>query len=64
RVEERFRHVFRNADAGTYRVAQRAMEGRYVWLEEGVVRVTESLTERPETPAPTGARTGAPVGAA
>ncbi len=37
RVEERFDALFVNDDVATYRLAQRAMEGRYAWLEEGVL---------------------------
>lgn len=36
RIRQNFREVFRNNDVRTYRVAQRAMEGRYAWLEEGI----------------------------
>ena len=27
----------RNDDASTYRIARRAMEGRYAWLEAGIL---------------------------
>lgn len=34
RIAARFRQVFRNDDASTYRTARAAMDGRYAWLEE------------------------------
>lgn len=37
RIAERFRQVRRNDDVGAYRVARRAMEGRYAWLEGGIL---------------------------
>ena len=37
RIRERFRHLFANNDAVTYRVAQDAMKGTFEWLEEGLV---------------------------
>jgi alkylation response protein AidB-like acyl-CoA dehydrogenase len=37
RIRERFRHMFANNDATTYRVAQEAMKGTFKWLEEGLV---------------------------
>ena len=37
RVRRRFRDVTDNDDEATYRVARRAMDGAYAWLEEGVV---------------------------
>ena len=38
RVEERFAAVFDNDDVATYQVAQRVLEGRHSWLEQGMVR--------------------------
>jgi len=37
RVRANFRAVFRNDDVTTYRLARRALDGRYDWLEEGIV---------------------------
>jgi hypothetical protein len=37
RIRERFRHMFFNNDAATYRVAQNAMKGAFEWLEEGIL---------------------------
>lgn len=37
RVKANFRAVFRNDDATTYRLARHALDGRYDWLEEGIV---------------------------
>ena len=39
RIRERFDHLFANNDAVTYRIAQEAMEGRFEWLEEGLLNV-------------------------
>lgn len=36
RIAARFRQVFRNDDASTYRTARAAMDGRYAWLEEEI----------------------------
>ena len=64
RVEDRFRHLFRNADVSTYAVAQKAMKGRYAWLEEGIVTMDESLAAEgaPSFSDPT--RTTSPAGVA
>ncbi|MYG81336.1 MAG: acyl-CoA dehydrogenase, partial [Gemmatimonadetes bacterium] len=37
RIDGRFRRVFRNDDLEIYRLAQRAMDHRYSWLEHGIV---------------------------
>lgn len=42
RIKANFRSLFRNEDVSTYRVAQRAMEGRYAWLEKGIVLTSPS----------------------
>jgi hypothetical protein len=36
RVDELFTAVFANDDAAGYATAQKVLEGRYTWLEEGV----------------------------
>ena len=36
-----FRSLFRNDDTATYQAALRLMEGRYTWLEEGVVALSD-----------------------
>lgn len=41
RVRARFREVWRNADEATYRTARHFLEGRFAWLEEGIVRRTD-----------------------
>ena len=38
RVLERFRGIWFNDDAATYRTARRVLDNRYGWLESGVVR--------------------------
>ena len=43
RVTERFAAVFGNDDAITYRTAQRVLEGRYDWLERGIVGLNSDL---------------------
>ena len=37
RIRVRFRALFRNDDRASYRIARRAMEGRYAWLASGIV---------------------------
>ena len=63
RVDDRFRHLFRNADASTFALAQRAMEGRYAFLEEGIVTMQESLGA-PNASEPSSIESNSPVGAA
>ncbi len=41
RVAASFRALFRNDDVATYRAARAAMDGRYAWLEEGVVAMRD-----------------------
>jgi hypothetical protein len=36
-VDERFRAVWHNDDTATYRLARGVLDGRYEWLERGVV---------------------------
>jgi hypothetical protein len=38
RVRERFHAVRANDDVATYAVARGALDGRYAWLEDGIVR--------------------------
>ncbi len=51
RVEERFRTLFFNDDTATYKVAQEAMEGRFEWLEQGIVELDWQIPGA-EPPAP------------
>jgi hypothetical protein len=44
RVEEKFRTVWFNDDAATYRTAQAVLQGEHVWLEEGIVREAGAST--------------------
>lgn len=37
RIEKQFRTLFRNDDRFTYHVAQETLEGKYRWLERGIV---------------------------
>ncbi len=41
RIRDRFRAIFRNDDTTGYAVARKAMEGRYAWLEEGVLPLVD-----------------------
>lgn len=41
RVEERFDNLFDNEDASTSDVARQTMEGRFEWLEKGIVSARE-----------------------
>ncbi len=37
RVKRQFRFLFRNKDAYAYRIARNALEGKYSWLEDGII---------------------------
>ncbi len=39
RIADRFRMLFFNSDTATYNVAQQAMDGRFEWLERGIVEI-------------------------
>jgi hypothetical protein len=41
RIEATFARLFDNDDQATYGVARQAMEGRFAWLEEGVIGIKE-----------------------
>jgi hypothetical protein len=41
RVRASFAGLFANDDAATYRVARQALDGRFAWLEEGVIGMKE-----------------------
>ncbi|MEK9503548.1 acyl-CoA dehydrogenase family protein [Gaopeijia maritima] len=45
RVEDRFDNLFDNDDAATNVVARQTMEGRFAWLEEGIVSVREGYSK-------------------
>jgi hypothetical protein len=45
RVRATFVRLFRNDDRATYRVAREAMDGRFAWLEEGVIGMRELYGE-------------------
>ncbi len=49
RVHDLFRHLFRNQDDATYRLAQDVLKGNYAWLEEGTAL---SLPDRIAAPQP------------
>ncbi|MBA2572773.1 MAG: acyl-CoA dehydrogenase family protein [Gemmatimonadetes bacterium] len=49
RVNDLFRHLFRNQDDATYRLAQGVLKGDYAWLEEGTVRSLPDRIEAPQT---------------
>jgi alkylation response protein AidB-like acyl-CoA dehydrogenase len=42
RIEDAFDAVFFNDDTATYDVARQAMDGRFAWLEEGVIGMKEA----------------------
>ena len=54
RIRGHFRTLFRNEDVNTYRIAQRAMEGRYAWLEKGIVSGPSSVSEGSSSASPEG----------
>lgn len=39
RIQDRFDRMFANNDDATYQVAQQTMEGRFAWVEEGLVDI-------------------------
>ncbi|WP_405282753.1 acyl-CoA dehydrogenase family protein [Gaopeijia maritima] len=45
RVEDHFDNLFDNDDAATNVVARQTMEGRFAWLEEGIVSVREGYSK-------------------
>lgn len=51
RVEESFHTLFSNDDTATYKVAQEAMDGRFEWLEQGIVEMDWEMPGA-ESPAP------------
>ena len=51
RVNDRFRSLFVNADTVTYKVAQQAMDGRFDWLEKGIVE-TDWVMPNADAPTP------------
>jgi alkylation response protein AidB-like acyl-CoA dehydrogenase len=50
RIEQRFHDLFDNDDSDTYKLARGVLEGRYTWLEEGVVSMQKAYGEKPMTP--------------
>ena len=49
RIANRFRRLFRNNDAATYKVAQQAMDGTFAWVEEGLIEGDWSPAPAPST---------------
>lgn len=45
RIEDCFDNLFDNTDAATNAVALQTLEGRFEWLEEGIVSMREAYTE-------------------
>jgi alkylation response protein AidB-like acyl-CoA dehydrogenase len=41
RIQSSFAGIFANDDVAAYAVARKAMDGRYAWLEEGIVRMPD-----------------------
>ncbi|MDH3222589.1 MAG: acyl-CoA dehydrogenase family protein [Gemmatimonadota bacterium] len=52
RIRRHFRELFRNEDSRTYRLAQRTLEGRYAWLENGSVSGPDSPVGADSSSAP------------
>ena len=59
RIADHFRTLFGPNDAALYRVSQRALEGKYAWLEEGIV---PGISQPAPAPAASPARTREPAG--
>ena len=49
RIAQRFDELFDNEDSVTHKLARGVLEGRYTWLEEGVVGLNESYRNVPMT---------------
>jgi hypothetical protein len=49
RIEQRFRDLFDNEDVVTHKLARSVLEGRYRWLEEGIISIERSYGEKPMT---------------
>jgi hypothetical protein len=45
RADERFRALFRNDDARTYRLAQEVVRGEHEWLEKGILEMAAAQAE-------------------
>jgi hypothetical protein len=52
RIEASFDRLFDNDDTATYSVARQAMEGRFAWVEEGIVSIIEAYGTARRTPEP------------
>ncbi len=66
RVGELFRQLFSSVDAQTYRVASRALDGSYEWLESHVVSTMADVERRSHTHSaatPPASETAEPAGA-
>jgi len=46
KIEDLFRHVHQNGDADGYRLAQRVMAGKFDWVEEGMITLSQANLER------------------
>ena len=44
RIAQHFRELFGPNDAALYKVSQKALEGSYAWLEEGIVRAESAVS--------------------
>ena len=49
RIEQRLRELFHNDDRATYGLARGVLEGRFAWLEEGIVSMARVYGTRPMT---------------
>lgn len=52
RIRTAFNGLFVNLDVPTYKVARRAMEGSYAWLERGVIPMGGAIVKTPARPDP------------
>jgi len=49
RVERSFAELFHNDDVATYKLARGVLDGRYAWVEEGIVSMEAAYGRRPMT---------------
>ena len=38
RIKSKFRSIYRNDDAYAYRIARNMLEGKYAWVEDGIIQ--------------------------
>jgi hypothetical protein len=60
RIRTNFHHFYGKHDGAIYRVAQRVLDGKHAWLEQGIVGIMEDAPAKPLRAAEHGERPPAP----